>query len=107
MVVDVPGLLHTELPPNSSRIGPMWPLGTIELDEPAEVPITVQPRMRPSPRSLLTFERARTGPETILGVVGAVPAGEEREVVPFSKTCGRTIDWFTIDQPPKFDEPAK
>ena len=107
VVVDVPGLLHTELPPNSSRIGPMWPVGTIELDEAAEVPVTVQPRTRPSPRSLLSFERARTGPETILGVVGAVPAGEEREVVPFSKTCGRTIDWFTVEEPPKLDEPAE
>jgi hypothetical protein len=107
VVVDIPGLLHTELPPNSSRIGPLWPVGTIELDEPAQVPVTVQPGTRPSPRSLLSFERARTGPETILGVVGAVPAGEKREVVPFSKTCGRTVDWFTVERPPEFAEPEK
>ena len=101
VVVDVPGLLHVELPPNSSRIGPMWDVGTIELDEPAEVSVTVQPRTRPSPGSLLTYERARTGPETILGVVGAVPAGEEREIVPLSEACGRWIDWFTLDEPPR------
>ena len=101
VLVDVPGLLHVELPPSSSRIGPMWPVGTIELDRPAEVPITVQPQMRESPGSVLTFERARTGPETILGVVGAVPAGRKREVVPLSAACGRTIDWFTLDEPAK------
>ena len=98
VVVDVPGLLRAELPPNSSRIGPLWHVGTIALDEPAEVAVTVQPRMRPSPRSVLSFERARTGPETVLGVVGATPSGERRDVVPLSRACGRIVDWVELDE---------
>jgi hypothetical protein len=101
VIVDVPGHLHTELPPNSSRIGPLWPVGTIELDEPAEVQVTVQPQTRPSPRDLLSYERARTGPETILGIVGAFPAGGEREVVPLSEACGRAVDWIALDEAPE------
>ena len=77
----------------------MWPVGTIELDEQAEVPVTVQPRTRPSPRNVMSLERARTGPETILGVVGAVPAGEGRDVIPLSEACGRAVDWFEFEEP--------
>jgi hypothetical protein len=101
VVVDVPGHLRTEMPPNSSRIGPLWSIGTIELDEPADVQVTVQPEARPSPRDLLSLERARTGPETVLGVVGAIPAGGEREVVPLSEACGRTMDWVELEEEPK------
>ena len=74
MVVDVPGLLHVELPPNSSRIGPMWPVGTISSragrgpghGQAADEAFAAQ---RDEP------EGAATGPETILGVVGAGPRG--------------------------------
>jgi hypothetical protein len=97
--VDVGGLIRTELPPNSSRIGPAWRVGEIALDKRTEVAVTVQPHVRPSPRSLLSFERARTGPETILGTVVAVPADGRREAMPVSAACGRVVDRLDLDLP--------
>jgi hypothetical protein len=98
VIVDVPGLLHTELPPNSSRIGAYWPAGTIELDEPTTLDITVVPLTRSGLRGKLTLERARTGPETILGTLAAMP-GEEPETVPLSQACGRFVDFYELSGP--------
>jgi hypothetical protein len=97
--VDVGGLLQAELPPNSSRIGPLWRVGEVELEKRTDVAVTVQPQQRPSPRSLLSFERARTGPETVLGIVAAVPADGRREAVPLSAACGRVVDRLDLDLP--------
>lgn len=99
VVVDAPGLLHAELPPNSSRVGPYWPVGTIELDEPRDVAITVQPQTRPGLRSLLSFERGRSGPESIFGVLVATPAGGGREAVALSEACGRLVDYYEFANP--------
>jgi len=98
VIVDAPGLLHTELPPNSSRVGPYWPAGTIELDEPATVEVTVVPQARTGLRGKLTLERGRTGPETILGTLSAMP-DEEPESVPLSQACGRFVDYYELGEP--------
>jgi len=95
VAVDAPGLLHADLPPNSSRMGPYWPVGTVELDEPRDVAFTVQPQVRTGLSGLLTLERGRTGPETILGVIAATPESK-RESVPLSDACDRLVDWYEL-----------
>jgi hypothetical protein len=96
--VDAPGVLQAELPPNSSRIGPYWPVGTIELDAPRDVAFTVRPETRSGLSGALTVERGRTGPESILGALVATP-DPEREVVPLSQACGRLVDFYELDEP--------
>jgi hypothetical protein len=99
VVVDAPGLLHVELPPNSSRVGPYWRVGTVELDAPQRVAVTIAPLVRSGLRGTLSLERGRTGPETILGALVAVPVGGEREAVPLSEACGRLVDYYELGTP--------
>jgi hypothetical protein len=97
LVVDAPGLLHRVMPPNSTRIGPYWPVGTIEVDDRQRVSFTIEPEERPSVRRLLTGPDAvRTGPQSVLGALAATRAGEEREQVPLSEACGRFVDWYEV-----------
>jgi hypothetical protein len=99
LVVDAPGLLRTELPPNSARLGPYWPLGTVDLDHGVKVPVTVNVVERPFLRRLLGGPPPfRLGPEALVGIMAAVPAGRNRERVPLSEACGRLVDWYVIDE---------
>jgi hypothetical protein len=99
VVVDAPGLLHAELPPVSSRVGPYWRVGTIDIDEPATVDLTIVPQTRTGLRGKLTIERGRTGPETILGAMAATAPGDEREAVPLADACGRLVDYYETGAP--------
>jgi hypothetical protein len=99
LLVDAPGLLDSELPPNSTRIGPYWPVGTIEMPHAGRVSVTVQPERRPLLRRLLGGpEVVRTGPQSVVGVLAATRAGEDREAVPLSQACGRLVDWLELDR---------
>jgi hypothetical protein len=99
LLVDAPGLLDAELPPNSARIGPYWPVGTIEMREAGQVSVTVQPERRPFLRQMLGGPGfVRTGPQSLVGVLVATRAGEDREAVPLSQACGRLVDWFELDR---------
>ncbi|MGH2821062.1 MAG: hypothetical protein ACRDJ5_10465, partial [Actinomycetota bacterium] len=99
LLVDAPGLLDAELPPNSTRIGPYWPVGTIEMRHAGQVSVTVQPERRPLLRQALGGpELVRTGPQSVVGVLAATRAGEDREAVPLSQACGRLVDWFELDR---------
>jgi hypothetical protein len=99
LLVDAPGLLDAELPPNSARIGPYWPVGTIEMRHAGQVSVTVQPERRPLLRRALGGpEFVRTGPQLVVGVLAATRAGEDREAVPLSQACGRLVDWFELDR---------
>jgi hypothetical protein len=95
LIVDVPGALRAELPPNSARIGPYWPVGTIELERPMRLAVTIEPEERPTLRQALGGPAfARLGPESLVGVLAAVRAGGNRATVPLSQACGRFVDWY-------------
>lgn len=99
LLVDAPGLLDAELPPNSARIGPYWPVGTIEMRNAGQVSVTVQPARRPLLRRALGGpELVRTGPQSLVGVLAATRAEDDREAVPLSQACGRLVDWFELDR---------
>lgn len=100
LIVDFPGLLHRELPPNSSRIGPYWPVGTVDIRNRKEVGLTIEPRRRPLLRRMLGGPgMVRTGFESLVGVLAAIRLDEDRETVPLSQACGRVVDWFELNHP--------
>jgi hypothetical protein len=97
LVVDAPGVLHAELPPNSARIGPYWPVGTIDLERAGRLAFTVEPRERPTVRRVLGGPPfTRLGPEALVGVLAAVRADQPRRVVPLSRACGEFVDWYEL-----------
>jgi hypothetical protein len=99
LLVAAAGLLEAELPPNSARVGPYWPVGTIDMRHAGPVAVTVQPERRPLLRRVLGGpEFVRTGPQSVVGVLVATRAGEDREAVPLSQACGRLVDWFELDR---------
>jgi hypothetical protein len=97
--VEASGLLRVELPPNSSRIGPYWPVGTFTVGRARTVDVTVVPQVRSGVRGLLSLERGRTGPQTILGLLVATQVGTRRDAVPLSEACGRIVDYVELDEP--------
>jgi hypothetical protein len=101
LVLGAPGLIDRVLPPNSTRIGPYWPLGSVEIEEERTIDFTVGPRARPALRALIGVpEGFRTGPQSIVGILAAMPAGDARETVPLSQACGRFVDWYERDGAP-------
>jgi hypothetical protein len=97
LVIDSPGLLHLVMPPNSTRIGPYWAVGAVEIEEPRDVEISVEPVERPFLRRLLGGPDAvRTGPQTIIGMLAAARLDEQRRALPTSEACGRFVDWYEL-----------
>jgi hypothetical protein len=100
LVVEAPGLLHRVMPPNSTRIGPYWAVGALDIEAPRDVEISVEPVERPFLRRLLGGPDAvRTGPQTIIGMLAAARLGEQRKAVPTSEACGRFVDWYEVTDP--------
>jgi hypothetical protein len=101
LIVDAPGALRTELPPNSARIGPYWPVGTIEIDRPQRLPFTVEPKERPALRRVLGGPAfTRLGPEALVGVLAATRADVPSRTVPLSRACGEVVDWYELGSSP-------
>lgn len=102
LIVDSPSLLRRELPANSARIGPYWPLGTVDVRSARDVAFTVEPRRRPLLRRLLGGPDAvRTGHESLIGALAAVRVDEKPETAPLSQACGRFVDSFELRHPSK------
>jgi hypothetical protein len=72
------------LPPNTDRMGPYWPAGTVRSDgRPRQLVIVAEKQSR--------FAKT-TVPTTIPSLV-AVSADGERQI-PLERACGRFIDWY-------------
>jgi hypothetical protein len=83
--VDVTGPgLETTLPANLDRIGPRYPIGTIQVEGSGETEITFHVG-----KELLAPDVQVTG----LGQVTATPVAPER-VVPIHQACGKYVDWY-------------
>ena len=109
-----PGGLDEEVPASLDGMyafapgqGPYWPVGSIEVEGPEPVEITVRQQELSSLQRLLGVERT-----TWLGTIAASrleeseqPVAEDAEVppqgeasqVPLSDACGRYVDWFVRD----------
>jgi hypothetical protein len=79
----------------SARIGPHWPVETIELEGPQRVSFEIEPQQRPLLRRLIGGPAAaRTAAEAQLGVLAATRVGGNVQTVPLSEACGRFVDWY-------------
>jgi hypothetical protein len=89
--------LHRELPANTSVIGPYWPVGIVEMDEPGRAVFAIEPKQRPTLRRLLAGARVlRTGPDGQVGTIAAVRVEDRRRAVPVSEACGELVDWYEV-----------